>query len=151
MPRGGHNRVPNSVKKKRGTFRKDRSGKAKDAKKPANPSPFDRREAPKVALDERAALESFDRQLEAVGTLNRASPEYRHLYASLRVIWDGARADPDMPPTALATIARVLAGLQAAGGLTPASFDKVAAGEEKAPEGGPRVSLRGGEEKTGIQ
>ena len=146
MPKGGHNRVPNALKRKRGTFRNDRAGARAKGAPPAN--------APEAVVyladltkDERGIVLQVEAECDGIGVKHQPFGLWKELTA--RTLAEARKVDPDMAPTARVKLYQAAHGLLAAGGLTPASFDKVAAGDERKPEEGPRVSLRGDEGKMG--
>lgn len=148
MGSGGHNRVPNSVKKKRGTMRKDRARKPRGDRKP-----FVDLAALSTELDslERSCVEGFVRAMEAAGTAGRASPQFREAGGIVHALLLKSRIDPWSKATAVATLARTWVAIQTAAGLTPAAFDKVGAGDEEKKPDGRRVSLTLEEDGPGVQ
>ena len=121
MPRGGGNRLPDSLKAARGTLRPCRTN-PRAPKAEAGVPPRPPRHLPDA---ERAVWRELARQVgpEGVGTYSPAFFSAFRLTVRTLALVDAA--GPDTPPTALSRLVQAASGMLGRLGLDPASVGRV--------------------------
>lgn len=118
--RGGHNRIPSSLKKARGTLRKNRERATGPEIDAATVPPPPRG----LSRLQRAIWAELATQVEALGTY--APPFLTAFRLLVEAVAEARDFDPRDPPTARVRARQVASSLLAGFGLVPAARDRVA-------------------------
>ena len=139
MPRGVGNRLPASVKKLRGTFRKGREKRPAPAQKASAPLPPSSRP---YSAQMRRILSELEPEMEAASVTNHPTfPTAKWLLA--KAISEVENMDSEDAATARMRLIQTTTSLLTAFGLTPASHAQAGAGAAGKGEDQPRVPVRG--------